>query len=68
LFGKLGWRWLSSSGITAETGIKLFVPMTPFGDPFFGYTEKASGINYRGENIAGEELKRMVVGYLEGSF
>jgi hypothetical protein len=66
--GKLGWKWSPAAEAEIEVGLKLFLPLSPFEDPLFRYREKGGGIGQDGRNFGGDELRRMVSGYLEGSF
>jgi outer membrane receptor for ferrienterochelin and colicin len=58
LMGKIGRQWGDSDVIKIEAGVKLFLPVSPFSAPYFRYYER----------YGGEELCRMVTGYLQGSF
>ena len=68
--GKLGWRWKVGVGVglEMEAGAKLFLPISPFGEHLFRYREVGGVWTKTGENYGGEELRRMVTGYLQGSF
>jgi hypothetical protein len=68
VISKLGWRWQPSPGIELETGVKLLLPVSPFASPHFRYRERGGVLTYSGENFGGDELRRMVTGYLQGSF
>jgi iron complex outermembrane receptor protein len=68
LLGKIGWRWETLTGYQMETGVKLFLPVSPFSKPHFRYYEKGGGISPTGVRYGGQELARMVTGYLQGSF
>jgi iron complex outermembrane receptor protein len=68
--GKLGYRWKVPAGVDLqmEAGAKLFLPISPFGDHLFRYREVGGVWTKTGENYGGEELRRIVTGYLQGSF
>jgi len=68
--GKLGYRWKVPAGVDLqmEAGVKLFLPVSPFGEHLFRYREVGGVWTETGENYGGEELSRMVTGYLQGSF
>jgi hypothetical protein len=68
--GKLGYRWKVPAGVDLqmEAGVKLFMPISPFGDHLFRYREVGGVWTNTGENYGGEELRRAVTGYLQGSF
>lgn len=66
--GKLGWRWSLPAGVDLEAGVKLFLPVSPFGEHLFRYREAGGITSVTGQNYGGEELRRVVTGYLQGSF
>jgi iron complex outermembrane receptor protein len=68
VMGKLGWRFEPREGVEIEAGVKLFLPVHPFSPPYFRYHEKAGMLTAAGDLVGGEELHRMVTGYLEGTF
>jgi TonB-dependent SusC/RagA subfamily outer membrane receptor len=68
ILGKLGWRWKATEGVEFEAGAKLFLPFSPFSGNLFRYNEQAGGLTPQGVVYGGEELRRMVTGYLQGSF
>jgi outer membrane receptor protein involved in Fe transport len=68
IMGKLGYRWPTSEGLEMEVGAKLFLPVSPFSGSFFRYYEDPGGMTYDGRLYGGEELRRMLVGYVKGSF
>jgi hypothetical protein len=67
VLSKLGWRWKSGMGVDLEAGTKLFLPVS-FSAPNFSYYEKGGKILPDGRNFGGEQLRRMVTVYLQGSF
>ncbi len=67
LMGRLGWRLGFGDG-ELETGVKLFLPFSPFKDPLFSYYEKGGLLTRSGGSWGGVLLSRMVTGYLRGSF
>jgi len=66
--GKLGYRWPTSEGLEIEIGAKLFLPVSPFSGSLFRFYEDPGGVTPDGRLYGGEELRRMLVGYLKGSF
>ncbi len=67
LLGKLAWRWQLPEGVELEAGVKLFLPVS-LSDFSFRYYEVGGGITPAGKRYGGEELHRVVTGYLQGSF
>jgi hypothetical protein len=68
ILGKVGWRWKLARSLELEAGVKLFLPVSPFAPPYFRYREKGGGATPTGEYYGGDELRRMLTFYLEGSF
>jgi iron complex outermembrane receptor protein len=68
VLARLGWRWAISSGVEMEIGAKLFLPVSPFSPPYFRYRDEAGGVTASGVKYGGDELRRMVTTYLQGSF
>jgi outer membrane receptor protein involved in Fe transport len=68
VIGKLGWRWVLPKNVGMEVGIKLFLPISPFSKPYFRFRERGGGFDSKGVNFGGDQLRRMITGYLEGSF
>jgi hypothetical protein len=68
LLGKLGWRWAPMEGLDLETGVKLFLPVSPFSGDLFGYHEKGGGTTIHGLKYGGDMLLRVVTGYVQGAF
>jgi len=68
VMGKLGWRWRPAPDLDMEVGVKLFLPVSPFKAPYFSYRERGGVITSSGENFGGDQLRRVVTGYLQGSF
>jgi outer membrane receptor for ferrienterochelin and colicin len=66
--GKVGWKWKPASAVEMEMGVKLFLPFSPFEEPYFRLREKGGGLTRDGREFGGDILRRMVVAYLEGSF
>jgi len=66
--GKLGYRWDADQNIRIETGLKLFLPFSPFSGPLFRYYEDSGGESARGRFYGGQQLRRMLTAYLQGSF
>jgi outer membrane receptor protein involved in Fe transport len=65
---KLGWKWKISQGVKVETGVKLFLPFSPFSGPLFRYHERGGGVTLEGKHYGGTELSRALTAYLQGSF
>ena len=67
--GKLGYRWETPEGLDLEIGAKLFLPFSPFsGKDLFSYYEDGGGVSPRGVYYGGEALRRILTGYVQGSF
>jgi hypothetical protein len=66
--GKLGYEWITTQGLEFEIGAKLFLPFSPFSGELFRYYEDLGGITPDGRYYGGQQLRRIVVGYLQGSF
>jgi hypothetical protein len=67
LLARIGWKIPVSAGLEMEAGVKLFLPVS-FSSPYFRYREEGGGVTPGGVQYGGEELRRVVSGYLEGSF
>jgi iron complex outermembrane receptor protein len=68
ILGKFGWRVRLPRGIALETGLKLFLPVSPFTPPYFSYNEVGGVTTSTGQLVGGDLLSRMVSVYLQGSF
>ena len=68
VLGKIGWRVSPQPGLTIETGLKLFLPVSPFESPWFRYNEVGGFTTPMGVLYGGDLLRRMVTAYLQGSF
>jgi iron complex outermembrane receptor protein len=68
VLGKIGWRVTLPHGVALETGLKLFLPVSPFESPWFRYNEVGGTRTPKGEIYGGDLLRRMVTAYLQGSF
>jgi iron complex outermembrane receptor protein len=68
VLGRLGWRWELQDGFAVEAGAKLFLPFSPFSGELFRSYEEGGGITPEGIAYGGELLRRMVTGYVQGSF
>jgi outer membrane receptor protein involved in Fe transport len=66
--GKLGWRAVLPPGVEMETGVKLFLPLSLASSPAFRYYEKGGGVAGSGQPYGGDELRRLVTVYLQGSY
>jgi len=66
--GKLGYRWMTREGLDFEIGAKLFLPFSPFSGEIFSYYEDAGGMSPQGVQYGGEPLRRILTGYVQGSF
>jgi iron complex outermembrane receptor protein len=67
LLGKLAWRWEVPEGVELEAGVKLFLPVN-LSDLSIGYNEVGGGVSPTGKLYGGEQLRRIVTAYLQGSF
>jgi hypothetical protein len=68
LIGKLGRRFELGRHMQIEAGVRLFLPISPFSEPYFRYYEGGGGITPDGRHYGSEQLSRVLTGYLEGSF
>lgn len=68
VMGRLGWRLILSETVGMEVGLKLFLPVSPFSEPIFRFRERGGGFDSKGVNFGGDQLRRMITGYVEGSF
>jgi outer membrane receptor protein involved in Fe transport len=68
VMGKLGYEWITPRGLKFEVGAKLFLPISPFSGNLFRYYEDLGGISADGRYYGGQQLRRIVTGYLQGSF
>ena len=66
--GRLGWEGRALDLMQFETGLKLFLPVSPAVEPHFRYREQAGGLTPGGQPYGGEELSRIVTAYLQGTF
>ena len=66
--GKLGYRWKTDQNVRIDTGLKLFLPFSPFSGPLFRYYEDPGGESARGRFYGGQQLRRILTAYLQGSF
>ena len=66
--GKLGYRWQTDDDVRIETGLKLFLPFSPFSGPLFQYYEDPGGESVHGRFYGGQQLRRILTAYLQGSF
>jgi iron complex outermembrane receptor protein len=68
VLARIGWRFEVSRLIDLEIGAKLLLPVSPFSGSLFRYHEKGGVRASSGEVFGGDELRRMVIGYVQGSF
>jgi iron complex outermembrane receptor protein len=68
VLGRIGWRRSLSGNFQLETGVKLFLPVSPFSRPYFRFREDGGGIDQIGKNYGGDWLCRMISVYVQGSF
>jgi outer membrane receptor for ferrienterochelin and colicin len=68
VLGRIGWRRALAGNFRLETGIKLFLPISPFSRPYFRFREDGGGIDPVGKNFGGDWLCRMISLYVQGSF
>jgi len=67
VLARIGWRTPLTGGLELEMGAKLFLPVS-FSAPYFRYREEGGGVTPGGVHYGGEELRRVVSGYIQGSF
>jgi iron complex outermembrane recepter protein len=65
---KLGWQFSADPDVVLETGLKLFLPFSPFSGSLFRYYERGGGVTPEGKRYGGTELSRALTLYLQGSF
>ena len=68
VLGRVGWRRAVAGDFQLETGVKLFLPVSPFSRPYFRFREDGGGIGPVGKNYGGDYLCRMISLYVQGSF
>jgi len=68
VLAKLGWTLAASGGVELEAGAKLFLPISPFSPPYFRYREKGGGVTAMGQDYGGDHFRRVITGYLQGTF
>lgn len=68
VLGRLGWRLKPWAGFDLEAGMKVFLPVSPSASPHDRYNEAMGNWNQYGQHYAGEELARVVLGYVQGTF
>ncbi|MFC1654909.1 TonB-dependent receptor plug domain-containing protein [Myxococcota bacterium] len=68
LIGRLGWRTDFSRQLQIETGVKLFLPVSPFRSPHFRFREMGGGVTRTGKTYGSDELRQTVTAYLQASF
>jgi hypothetical protein len=66
VLARVGWR-IPLSGLEVEMGAKLFLPVS-FSPVRFRYREEGGGVTPGGIQYGGEELRRVISGYIQGSF
>jgi hypothetical protein len=59
---------MTHEGLDFEIGAKLFLPFSPFSGNLFSYYEDAGGVSPQGVFYGGEALRRILTGYVQGSF
>ena len=67
VLARIGWRVPLSGGLNLEIGAKLFLPVS-FSPLRFAYREEGGGVTPGGIQYGGEELRRVISGYIQGSF
>ncbi|MBW1807399.1 MAG: TonB-dependent receptor [Deltaproteobacteria bacterium] len=68
ILGKIGWQTSWEHNLKIETGLKLFLPVSPWQAPHFEYSETGSMTTLDGKHYGGDILRRMVTIYMQGSF
>ena len=66
LLARLGYRW-KTGGVQMESGVKLFLPISPFEAPYFRMRERGGGVTPYGRRYGGDELTRILSFYLKAS-
>ncbi len=67
VIARLGHRFSIGQYLQFEVGLRLFLPVSPFQEPYFRYYERAGGIS-DGRAFGGEYLRRVISGYVSGTF
>jgi hypothetical protein len=65
--GRLGWKFEPWPGFDLEAGVKVFLPFSPSSGPHHRYREAMGGFSQFSQRYTGEELARVVMGYLLGN-
>jgi iron complex outermembrane receptor protein len=68
VLGRLGWAADLGSGAEIELGARLFLPISPFQEPYFRYFERSGGYTPAGRHFGSDQLSRMLTFYLRGVF
>ena len=68
VLGRVGYAFHTQSRAALETGLKLFLPISPFQSPTFRYHEVGGFVAADGQTVGGQELARIVSAYVQGSF
>ncbi len=67
-FARLGWRLRFDSGLQAEAGLNLLLPIAPWSETPFQLREKGGYRLPDGRSGGGEEVTRAVSVYFQGSY
>jgi len=68
VMGRLGWRLEPWAGFDLEAGVKVLLPVSPSASPHDRCREAMGNWNQYGQQFTGEELARVVLGYVQGTF
>ncbi len=68
VLARLGWRLEPWGGFDLEAGLKAFVPLSPSAAPHDRCLETLGGWNQYGQRYTGEEVARVVLGYVQGTY
>jgi hypothetical protein len=68
VLAKLGWLWKLDHLLDVEVGVKLFLPFSPFSGDLFRYYEDPGGVTPDKRYYGGQQLRRVLTTYLQGSF
>jgi hypothetical protein len=60
--------WTPGTSTQLESGVRVFLPVSPFSAPHFRYRDKGGGVSPTGAHYGCEYLDRILVVYLQGSF
>jgi len=65
--GRLGWKLKPLDSLELEVGTRIYLPVSPFSAPYFRYREFGGGMTTYGKYYGGHALRRIFVGYIQGT-